>query len=179
MPTPSTITFSPSSLTSSASCRSSRRKSERAAVGRLHFGQLLNGLVVPVPLKGNFYIQDLEAALPTGELKDRLSDALTSEWFGYTHAFMNMVKHHQLVVHNASISFVDENRRGKFEGFTHKKKDYPAYWVQEAREGTVWLQNSLQACGVLLITCTLEKATPHLLGSVVQTSSTTKKQKTP
>jgi hypothetical protein len=114
------------------------------------FGQLLNGLVVPVPLKGNFYIQDVEAALPTGELKDRLSDALTSEWFGYTHAFMNMVKHHQLVVHNASISFVDENRGGKVQGFTHKKKDYPAYWVKEALEGTVWLQNSLQACGVLL-----------------------------
>lgn len=114
------------------------------------FGQLLNGLVVPVPLKGNFYVQNVAAALPTGELKDGLSDALTSEWFGYTHAFMNMVKHHQLVVHNASISFIDENRGGKVEGFTHKKKDYPAYWVREALEGTVELQNSLGACGVLL-----------------------------
>jgi hypothetical protein len=114
------------------------------------FGQLLNGLVVPVQLKRNFYIQDVEAALPTGELKDRLSGALTSKWFGYTHAFMNMVKHHQLIVHNASISFIDENRGGKVEGFRHKEKDYPACWVREALEGTVELQNSLQACGVLL-----------------------------
>lgn len=114
------------------------------------FGQLLNGLVVPAPLKRNFYIQDVEAALPAGELKDRLSDALTSEWFGYTHAFMNMVKHHQLIVHNASISFIDDNRGGKVEGFRHKEKDYPACWVREALEGTVELQNSLRACGVLL-----------------------------
>ncbi|WP_350598526.1 hypothetical protein [Pseudomonas sp. 65/3-MNA-CIBAN-0223] len=114
------------------------------------FGQLLNGLVVPVPLKRNFYIQDVEAALPAGELKNRLSDALTSEWFGYTHAFMNRVKHHQLIVHNASISFIDDNRGGKVEGFRHKEKDYPACWVREALEGTVELQNSLRACGVLL-----------------------------
>ncbi|SDB43092.1 hypothetical protein SAMN03159382_01008 [Pseudomonas sp. NFACC23-1] len=114
------------------------------------FGQLLNGLVVPVPLKRNFYIQDVEAALPTGELKDRLSGALTSEWFGYTHAFMNMVKHHQLIVHNPSISFIDENRGGKVEGFRHREKDYPACWVREALEGTVELQNLLRACGVLL-----------------------------
>lgn len=46
------------------------------------FGQVLNGLVVLVPLKRNFYIQDVQAVLPTVELKDRLSDALTSDWFG-------------------------------------------------------------------------------------------------
>ncbi|MEE5079308.1 hypothetical protein V2K58_07235 [Pseudomonas alliivorans] len=63
---------------------------------------------------------------------------------------MNMVKHHHLIVHNASISFIDENRGGKVEGFRHKEKDYPACWVREALEGTVELQNSLRACGVLL-----------------------------
>ncbi|MES2230362.1 hypothetical protein EKA85_11835 [Pseudomonas veronii] len=114
------------------------------------FGQLLNGLVVSVPLTGNFYIHNVKDALPAGDLKDRLNDTLTSEWFGYTHAFMNMVKHHQLIVHNASISFIDENRGGKVEGFRHKEKDYPACWVREALEGTVELQNSLRACGVLL-----------------------------
>jgi hypothetical protein len=114
------------------------------------FGQLLNGLVVPVPLKGHFYIHNVKDALPVGELKDRLNDALTSEWFGYTHAFMNMVKHHRLIVHNPSISFIDDNRGGKVEGFRHKEKEYPACWVREALEGTVELQNSLRACGVML-----------------------------
>lgn len=114
------------------------------------FGQLLNGLVVPVPLTGNFYIHNVKDALPAGDLKDRLNDALTSEWFGYTHAFMNMVKHHRLIVHNPSISFIDDNRGGKIEGFRHKEKDYLACWVREALEGTVELQNSLRACGVLL-----------------------------
>lgn len=114
------------------------------------FGQLLNGLVVPVPLTGNFYIHNVKDALSTGELKDRLNDALSSEWFGYTHAFMNMVKHHRLIVHNPSISFIDDNRGGKVEGFRHKQKDYPACWVREALEGTVELQNSLRGCGVIL-----------------------------
>ncbi|MBI6671337.1 hypothetical protein YA0637_07230 [Pseudomonas syringae] len=114
------------------------------------FGQLLNGLVVPVPLKRHFYIQDVEAALPSGELKDCLGDALTSEWFGYTHAFMNVVKHHQLIVHNPSISFIDENRGGKVQSFRYREKDYPACWVREALEGTVELQNSLRECGAKL-----------------------------
>ena len=106
--------------------------------------------MVPVPLTGAFYIHNVKDTLPPGELKARLNDALTSEWFGYTHAFMNMVKHHRLVVHKASISFVDANRGGKIEGFRHQQKDYPTCWVREALEGTVELQNSLGACGVLL-----------------------------
>ncbi|MCD5982176.1 hypothetical protein KDX39_05200 [Pseudomonas sp. CDFA 610] len=84
-----------------------------------------------MPLTDNFYIHNVKDALPAGELKDRLNDALMSEWFGYTHAFMNTVKHPQLIVHNASISFIDENRGAKVEGFRHKEKDYPACWVRE------------------------------------------------
>lgn len=114
------------------------------------FGQLLNGLVIPEPLKRNFYIQNVNAALSPGELKTQLNEAISSEWFGYIHAFMNMVKHHQLIVHNASISFIDKNRGGRVEGFSYKEKNYPAYWVREALEGTVSLQNSLQTCGVML-----------------------------
>ncbi|AIZ32259.1 hypothetical protein NJ69_04160 [Pseudomonas parafulva] len=100
----------------------------------------------------------MQAVLRVGELKDRLKDALTSEWFGYTHAFMNMIKHHQLVVHNASISFIDENRGDRVEGFRHQEKDYPTCWVREALEGTVELQNSLRACGVLLNRLYLEES---------------------
>ncbi|MDY0831432.1 hypothetical protein [Pseudomonas sp. SED1] len=68
------------------------------------FGQLLNAVVVPVPLTGNFYIHNVRDALPAGKLRDRLNDALTSEWFGYTHAFMNMVKYYQLIVHNVDLT---------------------------------------------------------------------------
>ncbi|WP_338920252.1 hypothetical protein V0M98_24440 [Pseudomonas silesiensis] len=144
------------------------------------FGQLLNGLVVPVPLTGNFYIQHVKDALPAGELKARLNDTLSSEWFGYAHAFMNMVKHHQLIVHNASISFIDDNRGGKVEGFKHKGKDYPACWVREALEGTVELQNSLRACGVLLNRLYLGDIPTESAGDeVVQLSSTTEKEKPP
>jgi hypothetical protein len=114
------------------------------------FGQLLNGLLLPVPLTRNFYVYDVKDKLPDGDLKTRLGEALSSEWFGYVHAFMNEVKHHRLIVHQATISLVDENRGGKVVGFSHKEKYYPACWVREALEGTVELQNSLGACGILL-----------------------------
>lgn len=111
------------------------------------FGQLLNALLLPIPLAGNFYIHTVNDKLPVGELKNELSNTLSSKWFGYTHAFMNEVKHHRLIVHEPSISFVDENRGGKVAGFRHKDKDYPSYWEREALEGAVELQNALGACG--------------------------------
>lgn len=114
------------------------------------FGQLLNGLLLPTPLTNHFYIYNVKDKLPDGNLKTRLDETLSSDWFGYVHAFMNEVKHHQLIVHQATISFIDENRGGKVAGFSHKGKYYPACWVQEALEGTVELQNSLGACGILL-----------------------------
>ncbi|WP_407730452.1 hypothetical protein ACJJU9_08475 [Pseudomonas helleri] len=114
------------------------------------FGQLLNGLLLPEPLTGIFYVYNVRDKLRAGDLKNRLSDALSSDWFGYMNAFMNEVKHHRLIVHRPSISWIDDNRGGKVEGFTHKGKDYPACWVREALEGAVELQHSLQECGVQL-----------------------------
>lgn len=115
-----------------------------------NFGQLVNGLVVPAPCKGNFYIHHVINALPIGELKDQLNSAVSSDWFEYVNAFMNTVKHRQLITHNASISFIDDNRGGKVRGFDHKGKHHPACWVREVLEGTVELQNSLVTCGQAL-----------------------------
>lgn len=112
-----------------------------------NFGQLLNSLVVSTPCKGNFYIQHVLQALPVGQLKDQLNVAVSSDWFEYVHAFMNTVKHRQLITHNTSISFVDDNRGGKVLGFDHKGKQYTGRWVREVLMGTVELQNSLTACG--------------------------------
>lgn len=111
------------------------------------FGQLVNGLVVLTPCKGNFYIHHVKNALPAGELKDKLNDAISSNWFGYVNVFMNTVKHRQLISHNASISFVDDDRGGKVYGFECRGEFHPAYWVREMLEGTVGLQNSLVSCG--------------------------------
>lgn len=114
------------------------------------FGQLLNDLMLPKPLPSNPYIHQVKNAMPDGDLKARLHETLLSGWFAYTQAFMNIVKHQQLIVHNAGISFIDLSRGGKVEAFTYKGKGYPAYWVREVLEGVVELQNSLLACGVLL-----------------------------
>lgn len=114
------------------------------------FGQLANRLIIPTPLKGNFYVQDVVKALPSGRLKNELSTAVSSDWFRYAHAFMNTVKHQQLITHNTSISFIDENRGGKIISFHHKNKSYKEYWVREVLEGTVELQNTLTICGKAL-----------------------------
>lgn len=111
------------------------------------FGQLVNQLMVSKPCKGNPYVQDVAQALSHGELKDELTAAISSEWFAYIQAFMNTMKHRQLITHSPSLSFIDENRGGKVEGFDYKGKYYPACWVREALEATVQLQNSLIACG--------------------------------
>ncbi|MCP3750988.1 hypothetical protein [Pseudomonas sp. SBB6] len=124
------------------------------------FGQLINSLVLPKPLTTKFYIFEVRDKLPAGKLKRRLNKALSSKWFAYTHAFMNEIKHHRLIVHRPTISFIDENRGGKIAGFKHKSKAFPEYWVREALEGTVELQNSLVACGKLLNQLYLEE-TPH------------------
>ena len=129
------------------------------------FGQLLNGLLLPVPLTSNVYIHNVRDKLPAGNLEARLTGALSSKWFGYIHAFMNEVKHHRLIVHSPSISFIDDNRGGKVAGFAHKKVDYPAYWVREALEGTVELQNSLGACGILLNRLYLGEASNESAGA--------------
>ncbi|MET3676996.1 MULTISPECIES: hypothetical protein [unclassified Pseudomonas] len=111
------------------------------------FGQLVNILAVATPLKGNFYVHDVARALPTGQLKTELSAAVSSNWFKYANAFMNTVKHRQLITHNASISFVNKNRGGKVRSFHHKGKPYQEYWAREVLEGTIELQNALVLCG--------------------------------
>ncbi|MBD8622765.1 hypothetical protein [Pseudomonas sp. CFBP 13727] len=139
------------------------------------FGQLLNGLLLPTPLTNHFYVHSVKDKLPDGDLKTRLDEVLSSDWFRYVHAFMNEVKHHRLIVQQAKISFVDENRGGKIKGFSHKGKDYPACWVREALEGTVELQNSLGACGILLNRAYFGEAN----NKSAVLSSTTEKQKAP
>ncbi|MDH4554789.1 hypothetical protein E8F11_06295 [Pseudomonas sp. BN417] len=111
------------------------------------FGQLLNGLVVPEPCTGNFYIHDVLKKLPAGELKDQLKIATSSAWYEYMQAFTNIVKHRQLIKHNSSLSFVEDRRGGKVNGFKYKGKDYTDYWVRDVLQGTVEVQNSLVTCG--------------------------------
>jgi hypothetical protein len=111
------------------------------------FGQLVNLLILAKPRNGNPYVQDVAKALPHGELKEELAAAISSEWFGYIQAFSNTMKHRQLITHSPSLSFIDENRGGKVEGFDYKGQYHPARWVMDALEGTVQLQNSLVGCG--------------------------------
>jgi hypothetical protein len=80
------------------------------------FGQLVNLLILAKPCKGNPYVQDVAKALPHGELKEKLTAAISSEWFAYIQAFSNTMKHRQLITHSPSLSFIDENRGGKVEG---------------------------------------------------------------
>ncbi|MBX8550684.1 hypothetical protein K5D68_13880 [Pseudomonas cichorii] len=111
------------------------------------FGQLLNGLVVGHPRKGNLYIHDIINLLPPSELKDELGKAISSTWYEYINAFMNTVKHRQLIKHNPSISFIDNRHGGKVDGFRYKDKPYSERWAMDVLQGTVDLQNSLGACG--------------------------------
>ncbi len=111
------------------------------------FGQLLNGLVVTAPRKSNPYIHEIINLLPSSELKNELGKAISSDWYEYINAFMNTVKHRQLIRHNASISFIEHRHGGKVDGFRYKEKPYAERWVMDVLQGTIELQNSLVACG--------------------------------
>jgi len=114
------------------------------------FGQLVNRLVLCEPIVGNVYLHLVLKKLPPSPLRSELSAATSSEWFNYITAFINSVKHSQLVTHGASVSFVDDNRGGKLKEFTHNGKHYPSYWAREILEGVVEIQKSLIVCGQAL-----------------------------
>lgn len=88
--------------------------------------------------------------LPTGELKIKLQELLVSDWFSYTSAFTNTVKHRQLIQHQASISFIDNVVGIKIGAFNYEKSSYPAYWINEVLQGAITVKNEVIALGQIL-----------------------------
>ncbi|WP_137822558.1 hypothetical protein [Pseudomonas sp. D(2018)] len=118
------------------------------------FGELLNRLVLPVPLNGKVYVHTVRDKLPSGELKDSLDSALSASWFTYVSDFSNVSKHRALIGHTPSASYIDDNQGGKVASFTYenrgKPRTHPSYWTKEILEGTIEVWRSLVLCGLAL-----------------------------
>lgn len=121
------------------------------------FGQLVNQIALSEPIPRNPYLKDVIVKLPASTLRGSLEIAISSDWYLYVSAFINTVKHRQLITHSASISFVDGNRGGRLKEFSYNKKDYPSYWATEVLEGIVELQRLLIHCGQALNTFPIPK----------------------
>jgi len=89
-------------------------------------------------------------ALPEGNFRAKVETLKASHWFSYLHAFINTIKHRQLVNHQASMSFECEKFGIKVGAFQYRGITYPAYWGSEVLEGLVGVKNTIIELGIAL-----------------------------
>lgn len=115
------------------------------------FAQLLNCIVlrsrIPIP---QCTLKKVVGHLPDGELKVKLQELVTSNWFTYLSAFTNTVKHRQLVQHQISISFVENVIGIKVGSFEYEGVTYQAYWANDFLQGVIEVKNAVIESGRLL-----------------------------
>ena len=115
------------------------------------FAQLLNCVVLPssIPIP-HCTLKKVVARLPDGELRVKLQELVTSYWFSYLSAFINTVKHRQLVQHQISISFVENVIGIKVGSFEYGGETYQAYWANDFLQGVIEVKNAVIESGRLL-----------------------------
>jgi hypothetical protein len=115
------------------------------------FAQLVNCIVLEGSIPaGECTLRKVAARLSAGALKGKLEELLASYWFAYVAAFVNTVKHRQLVQHQISISFV-ENVVGIMIGsFEYDDVTYQAYWANEFLQGVISVKNQVIGAGRVL-----------------------------
>jgi hypothetical protein len=112
------------------------------------FAQLVNELVLSPPMPvADCTLKRLTERLQDGELKLELQRLVNSHWFAYVSAFVNTVKHRQLVQHVTSISFVENAAGIQVGAFSYNGEDYPPYWANAFLEGVISVKNSVISSG--------------------------------
>lgn len=112
------------------------------------FAQLLNRLLIPIPLSVKACdIRKVAGHLPSSQLRTEVDCLLSSPWFAYVSAFINVTKHRQLIGHSATLSFEQDRAGIRVAAFDYERKTYPAYWHTEVLEGAIEVKNAVIACG--------------------------------
>ncbi|WP_413110771.1 hypothetical protein [Thaumasiovibrio sp. DFM-14] len=115
------------------------------------FAQLVNGLLFQNPIAvHDCDVYKVTQKLEDGELKTALSNLLGSFEFKYVNAFVNTIKHRNLVDFGALVSF-EENRSGvQFNGFKFKGEPYDKLWAEDVLKLTLTVKNTVITAGCLL-----------------------------
>ena len=116
---------------------------------------LLAQLINKALLNNKFTVKDcslhkVRNELADSELKQFLLTLNSSQSFKYVNAFVNTIKHRDLVNLNAQIDFV-ENRSGiRFSSFIYEGKEYPSLWAEDALQNTLNVKNDIITLGEIL-----------------------------
>jgi hypothetical protein len=116
-----------------------------------HFAQLVNALQ-PVPLvsESDCDISKVATKLADSPLKSAIADSLSSHWFRYVLAFINVTKHRRLIRHGLSLQFAEERVGMAIGAFSYGGQEVKPYWATEVLEGACDVSNRLVDCGRML-----------------------------
>ncbi len=133
--------------------------SEANLLGCLHatraiydiFSNLVNSLVLKEPISERACnIWRITNLLPDSQLKEKLSELLSSDWFIYLSAFVNISKHRQLTDHEY-LANLDATASGFcVASFSYGDKHFERRTADDVLRGTLEIKNAIVECGVLL-----------------------------
>lgn len=113
--------------------------------------QLLNRLLLDDHFDiGRCDISKVKDKLPDSSIKTQLSELLSSNKFKYLQAFVNTVKHRNLVKQNIHIDFEEDRAGVKFKGFTYCNESYSEKWSDDLLKDIVDVKNVVIKIGQAL-----------------------------
>jgi hypothetical protein len=117
--------------------------------------QLINELLLPNPIEiYKCTINDLIKKMNHSDLKSTIENAIKSESYKYVNAFVNVIKHRNLVAFNSQFKLVENKAGILFHTFKYRKETYPELWATDALEKSLNVKNEIITIG--------EKLNEHL-----------------
>lgn len=110
------------------------------------FAQLLNKVI----LKEEFSVSDcslykVRNLIEEPVLKSLLNSVVKSESYKYTNAFVNTIKHRDLVSVGANLDLINNRSGLKFQSFIYNKDTFPSLWEIEVLEYSLNSKNDIIA----------------------------------
>jgi len=117
--------------------------------------QLINELLLPEPIEiYDCTINNLIKKMIYSDLKSTIENAIESESYKYVNAFVNVIKHRNLVAFNSHFKLVENKAGILFNTFKYRKEIYPELWAIDALEKSLNVKNEIITIG--------EKLNEHL-----------------
>jgi len=115
------------------------------------FAQLVNSLVLDseVPVS-NCDINKVTKGLQSSDLKEHLRALLDSDAFKYVNAFVNTIKHRNIVEFSSLISFETNECGVRFKGFRFNGSEFDQMWVEDVLKVTLEVKNTVVTAGCIL-----------------------------
>ena len=115
------------------------------------FAQLINGLVLPEKLSiDRCDINKVFEAIDNSNLKSQLSNLLISDNYTYISDFVNTIKHRNLILFGAEVSFKTGESGVKFKGFEYKERRHEQRWALDVLEMTMDIKCLIADAGIEL-----------------------------